>query len=119
MPPATTGTMWRMSVVGCGGSAIGLWGTVPILTQRASLGGDQARSVRESSSPFGLGFLACEDGAGSLQIQSSVPPGNDHGRHCVTNQVRNRTRLRHEAIDAEQQRKAGNGDRWKGGQRSR
>ena len=52
-------------------------------------------------------------------IELAAPLADDHGGHAVADQVRQRPRFRHEPVDAEDQRQAGDRHVADGGQRGR
>src|SRR5688500_5815010 len=54
--------------------------------------------------------LAIENAFHPARVERSVPLGDDDGRDAVANQVRQRPRLRHEAIDADDEGQTGHRD---------
>ena len=69
---------------------------------------------------IGLGVrLIVELLAHAIVVERAFPLRDDHGRDAVADQVGERARLRHEAVDAQDERDAGDRDRADAGQRRR
>src|SRR6516165_6965850 len=74
-----------------------------------------------SSTEDRLGFvvkrwLAVEHASGLSAVELSFPPGNNHRGDCIADKVGEGAHLRHEAVNAQQQRYACHGNRSQRGE---